>query len=48
VWANLKIGFAEMHEDGNLKNIIGVQVSYIEGVEIKEATNKGEMGKPRP
>jgi hypothetical protein len=24
VWANPKIGFAKMHEDGNLKNIIRV------------------------
>jgi hypothetical protein len=40
VHANPKVGFIEMHEDGNLKNIIGVQVSQIEGVEITEGVEK--------
>jgi hypothetical protein len=44
VWANPKIGFAEMHKDGNLKNRIRVQVSQVEGVEIKEAMEKGGDG----
>jgi hypothetical protein len=41
VRANPEVGFVQMHEDGNLKNIIGVQVSQIEGLEIKEAAEKG-------
>jgi hypothetical protein len=44
VWANPKIGFTKMHEDGNLKNRIGVQVSQIEGIEVKEAMEKGRNG----
>jgi hypothetical protein len=44
VRVNPEVGFAEMHEDGNLKNRIGVQVSKIEGVEIKEAAEKGTNG----
>jgi hypothetical protein len=48
VWANPKIGFTKMHEYGNLKNRIGVQVSQIEGIEVKEPRKKGETGKPRP
>jgi hypothetical protein len=41
VWAYPKVGFAEMHKDGNFKNRIGVQMSQNEGVKIKESTEKG-------
>jgi hypothetical protein len=41
MWVNSKVSFTNMHEDGDLENGIGVQVSQIERIEIKEATEKG-------
>jgi glycerol-3-phosphate dehydrogenase len=41
VWAYPNVDFAEIHKGGNLKNRIGVQMSQIEGVKIKESTEKG-------
>jgi hypothetical protein len=48
MWDNPKVGFTNMNKDGNLKDIVGIQVYQVKGVKIKKATKKGEIGKPRP
>jgi hypothetical protein len=37
-----------MHEDGDLENGIGVQVSHTKRVEIKETREKGKRAIPGP
>jgi hypothetical protein len=37
-----------VNENGDLENGIRVQMSQVDMIEIKEATEKGEMGSPRP
>jgi hypothetical protein len=43
-----KKSFTQMNINGNLQNGIGIQMSQIKTIEIKEAAEKGEMGRPRP
>lgn len=44
VWVNPEKCFAEVHEDGNLKDGVGIQMGQIERVIVKEATEKGGNG----
>jgi hypothetical protein len=37
---NPKVGFTNMNKDGNLKDIVGIQVYPVKGVKIKKATKK--------
>lgn len=37
-----------MHENGNLKDKIGIQVGQIKRIVIEKTVKVGETGKPRP
>jgi hypothetical protein len=37
-----------VNENGDLENGIRVQMGQVDMIEVKEATEKGEMGRPRP
>jgi hypothetical protein len=37
-----------MNENGDLQDRIGIQMGQVKMLEIKEAAEKGEMGRPRP
>jgi hypothetical protein len=37
-----------MNENGDLQDRIGIQMGQVKMVKIKEAAEKGEMGRPRP
>ena len=42
---NSKVGLAQMNKDGNLQNRVGIQVSQIQIVKVKETTKEGRNGK---
>jgi hypothetical protein len=48
MWQNAKKSFAQMNVNGNLQNIIGIQMGQVKAIEIKEAAEKGEIGRARP
>jgi hypothetical protein len=48
VGENPKKSLAQMYENGNLRNWIRVQMRQIQFIEIKEAAEKGEMGRASP
>jgi hypothetical protein len=44
---NSKVGLAQMNKDGNLQNRVGIQVSHIQIVKVKETTKEGRNGKSK-
>jgi hypothetical protein len=44
---NSKVGFAQMNKDRNLQNRVGIQVSQIQIVKVKETTKEGRNGKSK-
>jgi hypothetical protein len=42
---NSKVGFTQMNKDRNLQNRVGIQVSQIQIVKVKETTKEGRNGK---
>jgi hypothetical protein len=42
---NSKVGFAQMNKDINLQNRVGIQVSKIQIVKVKETAKEGRNGK---
>ena len=42
---NSKVGFAQMNKDRNLQNRVGIQVSQIQMVKVKETAKEGRNGK---
>jgi hypothetical protein len=44
---NSKVGFTQMNKDRNLQNRIGIQVSQIQIVKVKETTKEGRNGKSK-
>jgi hypothetical protein len=45
MWQHTKKSFAQMNVNGNLQNGIGIQMSQVKTIEIKEAAEKGRNGK---
>jgi hypothetical protein len=48
VGKNSKERLAEVHENGNLKNRVGIHMCKIQNIEIKEATEKYRNGQGKP
>jgi hypothetical protein len=48
VWKNSQEGFAEVKEHDNLKHGVGIQMSKVERIEVKEATEKGRNWQSQP
>jgi hypothetical protein len=44
---NSKVGFTQMNKDRNLQNRIGIQVSQIQIVKVKETAKEGRNGKSK-
>jgi hypothetical protein len=44
---NSKVGFAQVNKDRNLQNRVGIQVSQIQMVKVKETTEEGRNGKSK-
>jgi hypothetical protein len=44
---NSKVGFAQMNKDRNLQNRVGIQVSQIQMVKVKETVKEGRNGKSK-
>jgi hypothetical protein len=44
---NSKLGFAQMNKDRNLQNRVGIQVSQIQIVKVKETAKEGRNGKSK-
>jgi hypothetical protein len=44
---NSKVGFAQVSKDRNLQNRVGIQVSQIQMVKVKETTKEGRNGKSK-
>jgi hypothetical protein len=44
---NSKVGFAQMNKDRNLQNRVGIQVSQIQIVKVKETSKEGINGKSK-
>jgi hypothetical protein len=44
---NSKVGFAQMNKDRNLQNRVGIQVSQIQIVKVKETAKEGRNGKSK-
>jgi hypothetical protein len=44
---NSKVGFTQVNKDRNLQNRVGIQVSQIEMVKVKETTKEGRNGKSK-
>jgi hypothetical protein len=44
---NSKVGFAQMNKDRNLQNRVGMQVSQIQIVKVKETAKEGRNGKSK-
>jgi hypothetical protein len=44
---NSKVGFAQMNKDRNLHNRVGIQVSQIQIVKVKETAKEGRNGKSK-
>jgi hypothetical protein len=44
---NSKVGFAQMNKDRNLQNRVGIQVSQIQIVKVKEIAKEGRNGKSK-
>jgi hypothetical protein len=45
MWQHAEISFAKVNENGNLENGIRVQMSQVDVIKIKEATEKRRDGK---
>jgi hypothetical protein len=48
MWQDAKKSLAQMNVNGNLQNRIGIQMGQVKAIKIKEAAEKGEMGRARP
>jgi hypothetical protein len=44
---NSKVGFTQMNKDRNLQNRVGIQVSQIQIVKVKEISKEGRNGKSK-
>jgi hypothetical protein len=44
---NSKVGFAQVKKDINLQNRVGIQVSQIQMVKVKETAEEGRNGKSK-
>jgi hypothetical protein len=44
---NSKVGFAQVNKDINLQNRVGIQVSQIQMVKVKETAKEGRNGKSK-
>jgi hypothetical protein len=44
---NSKVGFAQVNKDRNLHNRVGIQVSQIQMVKVKETAKEGRNGKSK-
>jgi hypothetical protein len=44
---NSKVGFAQVNKDRNLQNRVGIQVSQIQMVKVKETAKEGRNGKSK-
>jgi hypothetical protein len=44
---NSKVGFAQVNKDRNLQNKVGIQVSQIQMVKVKETAKEGRNGKSK-
>ena len=44
---NSKVGFAQMNKDRNLQNRVGIQMSQIQMVKVKETAKEGRNGKSK-
>jgi hypothetical protein len=43
-----KVGFAQVNKNRNLQNRVGIQMSQIQMVEIKETAKERRIGRARP